>query len=94
MLTLPKGKPIDEDMLEVAMEDADMGNTYFLNMQTGEVVFLSEYDDPDEKEKLSEEIDGSSDYVRIECIPSREAYQWMEDFVAEIVSPQDQQAAE
>jgi hypothetical protein len=94
MLTLPNGKPIDEDMLEVAMEDAEMGNTYFLNMQTGEVVFLSDYDDPDEQEKLSGKIDASFDYVRIERIPSHEAYQWMEDFVAEIVSPQDQQAAE
>jgi hypothetical protein len=94
MLTLPNGKPIDEDMLEIAMENSDMENIYFLNTQTGAVVCLSEYDDPDEQEKLSKEIDGSLDYVRIEPISSHEAYQWMEDFVSEIVAPQDQQAAE
>ena len=94
MLTLPNGKPIDEDMLELAMEDSDLATRYFLNTQTGEIVFLSEYADPDEQEKLSEEIDGSNDYVPIERIPSHVAYQWMEDFVSEIVAPQSKQVAE
>jgi hypothetical protein len=95
MLTLPNGKPVDEDMFEVAMEDADMGNSYFLNTQTGEVVFFSDYyDDPEKRETLSEEIDGSFDYVRIEPVPSYEAYQWMEDFVTEVVAPKDPLAAE
>ena len=94
MLTLPNGKPIDEDMLGTAMEDSDMATRYFLNTQTGEIVFLSEYADPDEQEKLSEEIDGSNDYVPIERIPSHVAYQWMEDFVNEIVAPQSKQVAE
>jgi len=40
MITLPNGKPIDLDMLETAMEDADLANRYFLNLVTGEVVFL------------------------------------------------------
>ncbi len=94
MLTLPNGKPIDEDMLGTAMEDSDMATRYFLNTQTGEIVFLSEYADPDEQEKLSEEIDGSNDYVPIERIPSHVAYQWMDDFVSEIVAPQSKQVAE
>jgi len=41
---------------------------------TGEVAFFSEYDDPDEQEKLAAEIDGNSHYVRIERIPSFQAY--------------------
>jgi hypothetical protein len=94
MLTLPNGKPIDEDMLELAMEDSDMTHSYFLNTKTGEVVFFSEYDDPDEQEKLVEEIDGSDDYIRIERISSHVAYQWMEDFVSEIVEPQNEWVAE
>lgn len=94
MATLPNGKPIDMEMLEVAMEDADLTHTYFLNTLTGEVLFLSEYQDVDEQEKLMAEIDGSSHYRRVERIPSSQAYQWMVDFVEEIVTPKDARAAE
>jgi len=95
MLTLLNGKHIDEDMVELAMEDSNMGNAYFLNMQTGEVVFFSEFDElSDEREKQLEEIEMSSNYIPIERIPSHVAYQWMEDFVATIVAPKDEQVAE
>lgn len=94
MLRLPNGKPIDETMLEVAMEDADLEHTYFLHTQTGEVVFLSEYDVSDESEKLMEEIEGDSQYVPIERIPTHVAYQWMVDFVESIVAPRNEWAAE
>ena len=95
MMTLPNGKPIDLDMLETAMEDADLANRYFLNLVTGEVVFFSDYLGlSDEDERLSEEIDGSNNYVAVERIPSHEAYQWMVDFVDELVAPADENAAE
>jgi hypothetical protein len=95
MATLPNGKPIDLDMLETAMEDSDLANRYFLNLVTGEVVFFSDYLGlSDEDEQLLEEIDGSNDYVAIERIPSHEAYQWMVDFVDEMVAPNDEAAAE
>src|SRR6266705_2685049 len=94
MLQLPNGKQVDETMLEAAMEDASLEHKYFLHTQTGEVVLLSDYDDPDESEKLAEEIDGSSQYVPVERIPTHVAYQWMEDFVESIVAPRDEQAAE
>lgn len=95
MITLPNGKPIDLDMLETAMEDADLANRYFLNLVTGEVIFFSGYLGlSDEGERLLEEIDGSNDYVAVERIPSHEAYQWMVDFVDELVTPADENAAE
>jgi Uncharacterised protein family (UPF0158) len=95
MITLPNGKTIDLDMLETALEDADLAHRYFLNLVTGEVVFFSDYLGPsDEDERLSEEIDGSDDYVAIERIPTHEAYQWMVDFVDELVAPADKPAAE
>ena len=94
MTTLPNGKPIDLVMLEAAMEDSDLANRYFLNLITGEVVFFSDYVGSDEDERLAEEIDGSNDYIAIERIPSHEAYQWMADFVDEMVAPADEQAAE
>ena len=95
MITLPNGKPIDLDMLETAMEDSDLANRYFLNLVSGEVVFFSDYLGlSDEDERLSEEIDGSNDYIAIERIPSHVAYQWMVDFVDEMVAPADEHAAE
>lgn len=95
MLTLPNGKHIYEDMVETAMEDSDLTNSYYLNTQTGEVSFFSEYDDvSDEREKQLEEIESSDHYLPIERIPTHEAYQWMEDFVGSVVAPKDAQVAE
>jgi hypothetical protein len=95
MATLPNGKPIDMDMLETAMEDSDLTNRYFLNLVTGEVLFLSDdFALSGEGEELEDEIDGSDDYVAIERISSHDAYQWMVDFVEEVVAPADENAAE
>jgi hypothetical protein len=78
MITLPNGTSIDLDMLETALEDADLAHRYFLHLVTGEVVFFSDHlGQSDEDEHLSEAIDGSNDYVAIERIPSHVAYQWM-----------------
>jgi hypothetical protein len=92
---LLNGKQIDEDMVEQAMEDSDLGNTYYLNTETGEVTFISDsYHTLEEQEKLLEEVEGSEHYVLVERISSHEAYQWMEDFVAEVVEPKNKYAAE
>ena len=81
-------------MLEAAMEDSDLTNRYFLNLVTGKVVFFSEYVGlSNEDEQLLEEIDGSDDYIAVERIHSHEAYQWMVDFVDEMVAPTDEHAA-
>jgi Uncharacterised protein family (UPF0158) len=95
MNTLPNGNPIELDMLEAAMEDSELSNRYYLNLVSGKVVFFS--DDlglSEEDERLSEEIDESDDYIAVDRIPSREAYQWMVDFVDEIVAPSDENDAE
>ena len=95
MNTLPNGNPIELDILEAAMEDSDLSNRYYLNVVSGKVVFFS--DDlglSEEDERLSEEIDESDDYIAVDRIPSREAYQWMVDFVDEMVAPSDENAAE
>jgi hypothetical protein len=94
MMTLPNGNSIDLDMLETALEDSNLTNKYFLNLVSGEVVFFSDYLGlSDEDERLLEDIDGSNDYVAIERIPSYVAYQWMVDFVDELVAPADEDAA-
>ena len=95
MITLPNGNSIDLDMLDTAMEDSDLANRYFLNLVSGEVVFFSDHLGlSDEDERLLEEIDGGNDYVAIERIPFHVAYQWMVDFVDEMVAPADEHAAE
>ena len=95
MITLPNGKSVDLDMLETAMEDSGLAHSSFLNLVSGEVVFFSDYLGlSEEDERLSEEIDGSNDYIAIERIPSHVAYQWMVDFVDEMVAPADEHAAE
>jgi hypothetical protein len=94
VITLPNGNSIDLDMLEIAQDDSDPTHRYFLNLVTGEVVFLSDDLGPsDEDERLSEDIDGSNDYVAIERIPSHQAYQWRVEFVDEVVAPADEDAA-
>ena len=95
MNTLPNGNPIELDMLETAMEDSDLSSRYFLNLVSGKVVFFS--DDlslSEEDELLSEEIDESDDYIAVDRVSSHEAYQWMVDFVNEMVAPTDENAAE
>ena len=95
MLTLPNGKPIDEDLVELALQDATGENAYYMNMRTGEVVCVSAFDDGFEKtEKLVEDIESSENYRRIEPLESQEVYGWMEDFIDQIVAPQDQPVAE
>lgn len=95
VFTLPNGKPIDTDMVKLAMEDSDICTSYYLNIQTGEVERFSKFEEPsDEREKLLEEITSSDNYIPIERISSHEAYQWMEDFVAQIVAPKNAQIAE
>jgi len=95
MITLPNGNSIDQDILEIAMEDSELAHRYFLNLVSGEVVFFSDYLGlPEEDERILEDIDGSDDYVAIERIPSSEAYQWMVDFVEEMVAPTDELTAE
>jgi hypothetical protein len=77
------------------MEDSDLSNRYYLNLVSGKVVFFSDFLGlSEEEERLSEEIDESDDYVAVDRIPSYEAYQWMVDFVDEMVAPSDENAAE
>ena len=92
---LANGKPIDEMMIETAMDDFDTTHSYFLNTETGEVRALSDYDmTGDEWEEEIDEIDGSDNYVAIERIESYEAYRWMENFVEQVIAPRNPQAAE
>jgi len=76
---------IDLDELCEAMENSSYENDYYLDLETGEILFLSEYMDDEEAEKFRERIDDVPD--RYEPIPkaeSREGYEDMRDFIASV----------
>lgn len=75
---------IDLDELCNAMEDHSFENDYYLDLETGEILFVSEYMDYegiDIENRIEEEYER---FERIPQIESYEAYRDMEDFIATI----------
>jgi hypothetical protein len=80
-----KALNISLDELCEAMEDSSYENEHFLDLETGEILFVSEYMDDEDSEKLKERIE--EDFERYERIPkaeSHEGYQDMVDFIATV----------
>ncbi len=76
---------IDLDELCSAMEDSSYEHEYYLDLETGEILFLSEYGDDKETEKLRDRIDDKPErYERIPKVESYEGYRDMEDFIATV----------
>ncbi len=74
---------IDLDQLYQAMEDGSYENEYYLDLDTGEILFISDYMDDEETRKLKDQIE--EDFDRYKLIPkaeSREGYGDMQDFIA------------
>ena len=80
-----KALNISLDELCEAMEDDSYEHDYFLDLETGEILCVSEYMDDEESEKVKERIE--EDFKRYERIPkaeSHEGYQDMVDFIATV----------
>jgi hypothetical protein len=76
---------IDLDELCQAMEDSSYEHDYYLDLNSGEILFISEYMDEEESERLRDRIDRNPDrYEPIPKVESYEAYQDMEDFIATV----------
>lgn len=76
---------INLDELCEAMEDSSFGDDYFLDLETGDIVFISEDTDDEETEKLKDRIEEEFDrYERIPKAEAHEGYQDMVDFIAAI----------
>jgi hypothetical protein len=76
---------INLDELCSAIEDNSYEHEYYLDLETGEILFLSEYLDDKEREKLRERIDDDPDrYARIPKAESHEGYEGMVDFIATV----------
>ena len=81
-----EGKLLKVDLSELcsAMEDSSWEHTYYFDLETGEILFMSDVKD-EETEKLRDDIDENPD--RYESIPkaeSSEGYEDMEDFIATV----------
>jgi len=76
---------IDLDELCSAVEDSSYEHQYYLDLETGEILFLSEYTDDEETEKLRDRIEEESNrYERIPRAESHEGYEDMVDFIATV----------
>ena len=76
---------IDLDEICEAMENSSYENDYFLDLVTGEVLFVSEYLDDEEKSELKDRIEEDVDrYEQIPKAESHEGYQDMVDFIATV----------
>jgi len=80
-----KALNINLDELCEAMENSSYENEYFLDLETGEIFFISDYMDDGETSELKDRIEEDSDrYERIPKAESHEGYQDMVDFIATV----------
>jgi hypothetical protein len=80
------------DELYSAMEDSSYEHEYYLDLETGEILFLSEYTDDEETGKLKDKIEEESD--RYERIPKAESHEGYEDMVNFITTVKNERLAE
>ena len=74
------------------MEDGSYEHEYYLDLETGEILLISDYMDDEEIGKLKDQIDEDSD--RYERIPKAESHQGYEDMVDFIATVKDERLAE
>ena len=76
---------IDLDKLCSAMADSSYEHEYYLDLETGEILFISDYMDDEETGKLKDQVEEDSDrYERIPEAESHEGYEDMVDFIATV----------
>ena len=83
---------IDLDELCSAMENSSYEHEYYLDLDNGEILFLSEYMDDKETRKLKDQIE--EDFDRYERIPKAESHEGYEDMVDFIATVKDKRLTE
>ena len=83
---------IDLDELCSAMENSSYEHEYYLDLDNGEILFLSEYMDDEETRKLKDQIE--EDFDRYERIPKAESHEGYEDMVDFIATVKDEHLTE
>ena len=89
---MKKPLKINLDELCEAMENSSFENDYFLDLETGEILFISEYTDDEETEKLKDRIE--EEFDRYERIPKAESYEGYSDMVDFIATVKDEHLVE
>ena len=77
-------KTLKMDLSEIyfAMDDNSDEHSYYLDLETGEILFISYYMEEEEKEELVDRVDEDPDrYEQIPRAESHEGYEDMEDFI-------------
>jgi hypothetical protein len=78
-----KALNIDLDGLCSAMEDSSPEHNYYLDLNTGEILLVSDYMDDEENRSLRRRIEEDPEhYERIQRVESYEGYQDMENFIS------------
>ena len=83
---------IDLDELCSAMESSSYEHEYYLDLDNGEILFLSEHMDNEETRKLKDQIE--EDFDRYERIPKAESHEGYEDMVDFIATVKDEHLTE
>jgi hypothetical protein len=83
---------IDLDELYDAMENSSYEVEYYLDLKTGEILFVSEGMDDEETGKLKNQIEEELD--RYELIPKAESYEGYRDMQAFIATVEDDHLSE
>jgi len=87
-----KALNINLDELCEAMEDSSYEYEHYLDLETGEVLFISDYMDDEETGKLKDRIEEDSD--RYEPVPKAESYEGYQDMVDFIATVDNERLAE
>ena len=83
---------ISLDELCDAMGNSSFESEYFLDLKTGEILFLSQYADDEETGELKEQIE--EEFERYERIPSAESHEGYRDMVDFITTLENEHLAE
>ena len=83
---------ISLDELCDAMGNSSFESEYFLDLKTGEILFLSQYADDEETGELKEQIE--EEFERYERIPSAEFHEGYRDMVDFITTLENEHLAE
>ena len=87
-----KALKIDLDELCSAIEDSSYEHEYYLDLETGEILFISDYMDDEETGKLKDQVE--EDSYRYERIPEAESHEGYEDMVEFIATVKDERLVE
>ena len=77
---------LKEDLI-YAMEDHGGEHNWYLDKETGEIFFVSEYDS-DEDDEYAQKVEEYPDrYICIDPLESRDSYRIMEDYIFSLSDP-------